>query len=300
MVRLKRDVRKQGSSARSHKDTRAFFLFLAPSLLGVLIFVLLPFLDVFGRSFKTVVTSQFVGLQNYRIIFANQAFRLAVKNTFRFTLICIPLLVVIGLMIALPISRLKSAGTIKSLYLFPLAMPTATIVIVWKMAFYRQGFLNLALTKIGDLTGLWGEIHTDYLGSSASFWVLVFSYIWKNTGYTIVLWLAGILGIPNEMLEAARVDGASERQCFFRIVLPNLKGSLYTIVILSFLNSFKIYREAYLVAGAYPEQDMYLLQHLFNNWFVNLDFDKMAAAAVCVGGFLFVVIMLLQRMWDSR
>ena len=300
MVRLKRDVRKQGSSARSHKDTRAFFLFLAPSLLGVLIFVLLPFLDVFGRSFKTVVTSQFVGLQNYRIIFANQAFRLAVKNTFRFTLICIPLLVVIGLMIALPISRLKSAGTIKSLYLFPLAMPTATIVIVWKMAFYRQGFLNLALTKIGDLTGLWGEIHTDYLGSSASFWVLVFSYIWKNTGYTIVLWLAGILGIPNEMLEAARVDGASERQCFFRIVLPNLKGSLYTIVILSFLNSFKIYREAYLVAGAYPEQDMYLLQHLFNNWFVNLDFDKMAAAAVCVGGFLFVVIMLLQRMWDTR
>lgn len=300
MVRLKRDVRKQGSSARSHKDTRAFFLFLAPSLLGVLIFVLLPFLDVFGRSFKTVVTSQFVGLQNYRTIFANQAFRLAVKNTFRFTLICIPLLVVIGLMIALPISRLKSAGTIKSLYLFPLAMPTATIVIVWKMAFYRQGFLNLALTKIGELIGLWGEIHTDYLGSSASFWVLVFSYIWKNTGYTIVLWLAGILGIPNEMLEAARVDGASERQCFFRIVLPNLKGSLYTIVILSFLNSFKIYREAYLVAGAYPEQDMYLLQHLFNNWFVNLDFDKMAAAAVCVGGFLFVVIMLLQRMWDSR
>ena len=130
--------------------------------------------------------------------------------------------------------------------------------------------------------------------------MLVFSYIWKNTGYTVVLWLAGILGIPSEYLEAARVDGATERQCFYRIILPNLKGSLYTIVILSFLNSFKIYREAYLVAGAYPQQDMYLLQHLFNNWFVNLDFDKMAAAAVCVGGFLFVVIMLLQRMWDSR
>ena len=300
VVGLKRNVKRQKTGAKGHKDMRAFFLFLAPSLLGVLVFVLLPFLDVFGRSFKTVVTSQFVGFQNYKTIFANQAFRLAVKNTFRFTLICIPLLVVIGLMIALPISRLKSAGMIKSLYLFPLAMPTATIVIVWKMAFYKQGFLNLALTKLGELTGLWGEIHTDYLGSSASFWVLVFSYIWKNTGYTIVLWLAGILGIPNEMLEAARVDGASERQCFFRIVLPNLKGSLYTIVILSFLNSFKIYREAYLVAGAYPEQDMYLLQHLFNNWFVNLDFDKMAAAAVCVGGFLFVVIMLLQRMWDSR
>ena len=291
-------VRKTG--AKVHKDTRAFFLFLAPSLLGVLVFVVMPFLDVFVRSFKTVVTKQFVGFQNYGTIFANQAFQLAVKNTIRFTLVCIPLLVVIGLMIALPVSKLKSAGLIKSLYLFPLAMPTATIVIVWKMFFYKQGFLNLMLTQIGEWTGLWGEVHIDYLGSSASFWVLVFSYIWKNTGYTVVLWLAGILSIPNEMLEAARVDGASEGQCFFKIVFPNLKGSLYTIVILSFLNSFKIYREAYLVAGAYPEQDMYLLQHLFNNWFVNLDFDKMAAATVCVGGFLFVVIMLLQYLWDSR
>ena len=291
-------IRKSGVKQR--KDTRAFFLFIAPSMLGVLVFVLLPFLDVFGRSFRTVVTSRFVGFQNYRTIFTNQAFQLAVKNTLRFTVVCIPLLVVTGLVIALPISRLKSAGIIKSLYLFPLAMPTATIVIVWQIVFYRQGFLNLLLTRFGEWSGLWGEVHTDYLGTSASFWVLVFSYIWKNTGYTIVLWLAGILGIPNELLEAARVDGASETQCFFRVILPNLKGSLYTIVILSFLNSFKIYREAYLVAGAYPEQDMYLLQHLFNNWFVNLDFDKMAAATVCVGGFLFVVIMLLQRLWDRQ
>ena len=269
-------------------------------MLGVLVFVLLPFLNVFGRSFQTVVTSRFVGFDNYRTIFANQAFRLAVKNTFRFTLVCIPLLVVIGLMIALPVSRMKSAGVIKSLYLFPLAMPTATIVIVWKMVFYRQGFFNLLLTRLGEWSGLWGEVRTDYLGTGASFWVLVFSYIWKNAGYTIVLWLAGILGVPNELQEAARVDGASETQCFFKVVLPNLKGSLYTIVILSFLNSFKIYREAYLVAGSYPEQDIYLLQHLFNNWFVNLDFDKMAAATVCVGGFLFAVIMLLQRLWDRQ
>lgn len=292
--------KKRRASVKSHKEARAFLMFLAPSLAGVAVFVLMPFLDVFGRSFRTVVTGQFVWFDNYKTIFTNQAFVLAVKNTFRFTIVCIPLLVVIGLMIAMPVSRLKSMGTIKSLYLFPLAMPTATIVIVWKMMFYKQGFLNLFLTRIGEWTGLWGETYTDYLGSSAAFWVLVFSYIWKNTGYTVVLWLAGILGIPGELLEAARVDGASERQCFYRIILPNLKGSLYTIVILSFLNSFKIYREAYLVAGAYPQQDMYLLQHLFNNWFVNLDFDKMAAAAVCVGGFLFVVIMLLQRTWDRR
>ncbi len=70
-------------------------------------------------------------------------------------------------------------------------------------------------------------------------------------------------------------------------------------MILSFLNSFKIYREAYLVAGSYPQEDIYLLQHLFNNWFVNLEFDKMAAAVVCVGAVLFVAIMALQRIWDK-
>ncbi len=285
---------------KRNKENRAFFLFLAPSLLGVVIFVVLPFLDVFKRSFITAVTGQFRGIENYKIIFTNQAFHLAVKNTLYFTAVCIPLLVITGFLIALPLSRLKSAGTIKSLYLFPLAMPVATIVMVWKMLFYKQGIFNLALTSLGEWTGLWGEIHTDYLGTGAAFWVLVCSYIWKNTGYTIVLWLAGILGIPTEILDAARVDGAGSFQRIWYVVLPNLKGSLYTIVILSFLNSFKIYREAYLVAGSYPHQSIYLLQHLFNNWFVNLEFDKMAAAAICTGGFLFVVIILLQRVWDKN
>ena len=273
-------------------------LFLLPSLAGVTLFVLLPFLDVMKRSFQTAVTGELTGFKNYGVIFRNQAFLLAVKNTSRFTAVCIPLLVLAGLLVALPLSTMKEAGLIKSVYLFPLAMPTATIVLVWKMVFYRQGFLNLLFTRIGEMTGLWGTVTIDYLGTEASFWVLVGSYLWKNTGYTVVLWLSGILSIPNELIEAARVDGAGRWKCIRYIILPNLKGSFYTIVILSFLNSFKIYREAYLVAGSYPQEDIYLLQHLFNNWFVNLEFDKMAAAAVCVGVVLFGAIMLLQRLWD--
>lgn len=286
-------------SKKRSRENWAFFLFLAPSLLGVVIFVVMPFLDVFKRSFTTAVTGQFRGIENYKIIFTNQAFCLAIKNTLHFTVVCIPLLVVTGFLIALSLSRLKNAAAMKSLYLFPLAMPVATIVIVWKMLFYKQGFFNLALTRIGEWTGLWGEIHIDYLGTGAAFWVLVCSYVWKNTGYTVILWLAGILGIPMEILDAAKVDGAGSFQRVWYVILPNLKGSLYTIVILSFLNSFKIYREAYLVAGSYPHQSIYLLQHLFNNWFVNLEFDKMAAAAICTGGFLFIVIILLQKVWDK-
>lgn len=281
------------------KRRLSFLLFLLPSLCGVTVFVLLPFLDMMKRSVQTAVTGKFIGLKNYNVIFHNQAFLLAVGNTLRFTFVCIPLLVLAGLLIAFPLSGFKNAGLIKSVYLFPLAMPTATIVLVWKTVFYRQGFLNLALTRLGEVTGFWGPVNVDYLATGASFWVLVASYLWKNTGYTVVLWLAGILSIPMEYIEAARVDGAGRWRCIRYIILPNLKGSFYTIVILSFLNSFKIYREAYLVAGSYPQENIYLLQHLFNNWFVNMEFDKMAAAAVCVGAVLLVAILLLQRLWDK-
>lgn len=276
-----------------------FCLFVFPGFLGVMIFVLIPFGDVLRRSFTTAVTGQLSGFKNYQAVFCNQAFRLAVKNTFKFTLVCIPLLVLIGFLAVLLVCSLKNMGWIKSVYLFPLAMPTATIVMVWKLVFYKQGFLNLFLTSLGKWTKLWGEIHMDYLGTDAAFWVLVASYVWKNMGYTVILWLAGLFRISAEALEAAKVDGAGKWQQLWYIVLPDLKGSLYTIVILSFLNSFKIYREAYLTAGAYPHKSVYLLQHLFNNWFVNLELDKMAAAAVCTGGFLTIVILILQRLWDK-
>ncbi len=273
---------------------------MLPGFLGIVVFVLLPFGDVVRRSFTTAVTGQFNGIQNYRTVFENQAFLLAVKNTLNFTLVCIPLLVFSGFVAALLLNTLQNKRWIKSIYLFPLAMPTATIVLVWKMFFYRQGFLNLLLTRIGQQTGLWEQVCLDYLGTPAAFWVLVGSYIWKNMGYTVVLWLAGLMGIPKGLLEAARVDGAGKWKSLWYIVLPNLKGSLYTIVILSFLNSFKIYREAYLTAGAYPDQSIYLMQHLFNNWFVNLELDKMAAAAVLTGGVLLAAILGLQRLWDQN
>lgn len=273
----------------------AWIWFLLPSGVGVFIFVCLPFLDVIRRSFVTVVTQKWVGLHNYRLIFENQAFLLAVKNTLRFTAVCLPILIGLGLFLAIQLSRLRKIQFIKSCFLFPMAIPAAAIVLVWRMVFSKQGFLNLLLSSL-HLISPEGAI--DYMSTKAAFWVLVFSYVWKNLGYTIVLWLAGIFSIPTDIIDAARVDGASERQCFWQVIFPNLKGTLYTITVLSFLNSFKVFREAYLVAGSYPHESMYLLQHLFNNWFVNLELDKMAAAAVCVGTVLFFFILLLQRFWD--
>lgn len=275
----------------------SFWLFLLPSFMGTVMFVLLPFGDVIRRSFVTAVTQKWNSFRNYALVFQNEAFRLAICNTLRFTGIGIPILLVTGFLIAYGLCNIHANRWIRALYLFPLAMPTATVVLVWKMMFDPQGFLNKLLTQLGVHSGLWKPVHTDYLGTEAAFWVLIFSYIWKNLGYTVVLWMAGILGIPKELGEAAWVDGASGWQRLRYILLPQLKGCLFTLLVLLFLNSFKIYREAYLVAGTYPNMSMYLLQHLFNNWFVNLEFDKLAAASVCVGTVLFGAVLLLQRLW---
>ena len=286
----------RNKTTSSGRRSYAWFLFLLPSFAGVSVFVLIPFLDVVRRSFLTAVTQEWAGVNNFRNVFENQAFRLAIHNTVRFTAVCLPLLIGLGLFVAVWLSRLQKIQLLKSLFLFPLAMPAATVVLVWKMVFSKQGFLNAGLIFAGFLPE---GVLPDYMGTGASFWVLVFSYVWKNLGYTTLLWLAGIFAVPGDMCEAARVDGAGEGQVFWRVVFPNLKSSLYTITVLSFLNSFKVFREAYLVAGAYPHEDMYLLQHLFNNWFVNLELDKMAAAAVLVGAVLFFLILLLQRLWGS-
>ena len=167
------------------------------------------------------------------------------------------------------------------------------MAIIWKVLFNGQGLLNHFLEML-SLKSI------DWLNTKASFWVLVISYIWRNLGYDIVLWLAGLSTIPESLYEAAKVDGAGAWKCFTRITCPNLLPSLFTIVVLSLLNGFKVFREAYLVAGDYPQENMYLLQHLFNNWYRDLAMDKMAAAAVVTGIAIMVLVLLLQKAWERE
>lgn len=278
---------------KSHWLKESRLLFLMPSLIGVFVFVLIPFGDMVRRSFQTAVQEKFCGLENYKMVLSNNAFSLAVKNTAKFVGVGIPLLILISLILSMALGNSKYTQQLKSGFLFPMAVPTAALVLIWKLFFHGNGIFNTALEDMG-MKGI------DWLGSSAAFWVLIISYIWKNTGYTIVLWLAGIKNISLELIEEAKVDGASGMQCFRYITLPSLKPTFYTITILSFLNSFKVFREAYLVAGAYPQKTMYLLQHLFNNWFTNLEIDKMSAAAVLVAIVFALAVMALGRFLNEE
>lgn len=272
--------------------------FLLPGFCGVAVFSLLPFMDVIRRSFVQAVSGRFCGLENYRIVLHNRAFLLAVKNTLRFLLVCLPLLLGISLVLAFLLHAWQMAfhqklRLLKAAYLVPMAIPAASLVLLWKLMFDKHGFVNGILHLCG--------IHAvDWMNTGAAFFVLVFSYIWKNLGYTMVLWLAGLSSISPDLYEAAEMDGAGRMTQFFKITLPLIRPLIFTIVVLSFLNSFKVFREAYLVAGNYPQEDMYLLQHLFNNWFTDLSVDKMAAGSVLLALVIAGFVLLLQKLWETN
>jgi len=255
-----------------------------------LIFVLIPFADVLKRSFFTATGVAFVGVSNYVKVFSNDAFRLAAGNTLKFVLICIPALVVLSLLLALLVFRVKYGGDyIRAVFLIPLVIPAASMVLIWKLFFHDNGLLNELLGNI-----LSGNI--PFMTSAAAFWVLTVSYLWKNIGYDMVLWMGGLSRIPVDIYEAAAIDGAGSAKRLLYITLPNLVGILFMVVVLSLLNSFKVFREAYLVAGEYPHTSMYMLQHLFNNWFTALDIEKLAAGAVVVAFVIFMLIFVWTRL----
>ena len=206
------------------------------------------------------------------------------ENTVRFIGVCVPLLLALSLALALALRAkgLKNtswAEVCRTTFLLPMALPVASLALLWKVLFAQNGLVN----------GTFGT-HCDFMGTDAAFWVLVGTYLWKNIGYDSILWSSGLDSISTDLYEAAAVDGASGWRQFTAITLPNLLPTLAVTLVLSLLNTFKVFREAYLVAGAYPEKSIYLLQHLFNNWFLALDLPRLSAAAILMAGALGAVI----------
>ena len=263
------------------------YLFLMPSLIGVCIFLVFPMADTVRRSFFSVA-GEWRGLENYRALIGNASFRLAAGNTARFLAVAIPLLLLISLGAALAVKR--APAFVKSSFLVPLALPVASLALIWRLLFDSHGLVNAVLNAIG-------RDPIAFLNSGASFWVLVGSYIWKNVGFDMVLFLAALTNVPQNLYEAAQLDGAGRFQQFLYITLPHLYPTLFITAVLSVINAFKVFREAYFVAGNYPNERMYLLQHLFNNWFLRLDVDKLCAAATLTALVLAVLILILQRFW---
>lgn len=275
---------------RFYRETNIALLFLAPSLAGFALFYLLPFGAGFYYSLMDSPTQgSFVGLANYRELLQSASFRLAAQNTGLFTVMGVPLVMTISLALAMMLNRaLPLRNWLRAAYVMPLVVPVASIVLVWQLLFDRSGAVNALWT-------LWGSAAADWMNSPWARVVVLLVYLWKTIGYNMILFLAGLQNIPKDYYEAAGMDGAGPLRQLLSITLVCLTPTMFFVAIMSIISSFKVFRETYLIAGDYPHESIYFLQHYMNNMFQVLDYQKLTSASYLMAAAIILVVMILFR-----
>ena len=273
------------------KNSVAGFLLCLPAIFGLILFFVIPFELCIQMSFtKSTLNPEFVGFANYIEILNSSAFQLAAGNTFKFIAVAVPVIIVFSLFIALLLYRkLKGHAFFRAVFIFPLVLPTASVVLFFQIIFFNGGLLDSAMQALGIPV-------VDWMNSPFAFVGLVILYVWKNCGYNIVLFLAALNSIPHSYYEAAEIDGANGRNKLFNITIPLIMPYSFFILIISIVNSFKAFREAYILYGPYPNQSIYMLQHFMNNNFQNLNYIRLSVGAILVFLMIFVAVFILYRL----
>ncbi len=243
---------------RTRGDTLKAVAVIAPSFAAILVFV-------YGFILWTLRTSlsrwdgilpdfTFVGLANYAALFATERFQIDMRNTLFFTVAFLAVTICGGLALALLIdSRIKAEGLFRSVFLFPMAISFVVTGVVWRWIFNPRVGVNALLARLG-LNAQWGW-YTDpsaYGGFHVALIPVVIAASWQLSGYTMAMFLAGLRGIPEELLEASRIDGAGAAGTFWYVVLPLLRPiTLSAMIVLGHI-SLKIFDLVYTMTGSGP------------------------------------------------
>lgn len=262
-----------------------------PAGIGFAAFYILPFAKSLGYSvLKSPIDKSFVGLEYYKSVISNEYFRLALKNTLLFSLISVAAAVFISLAVSLSLMKLpRKLGFIRSGFVMPYVLPTASIIFIWQTIFRSESYS--ALSEIG---GLW-----DFL----EILPLYLLFIWKNIGIDVVLLTAALGAIPKEIYEAASLDSRLGAKIHLKITLPLISPTLFFVIVLSFVNSLKIFKESYLFYNTnYPPDVAYMVQNFMNNHFYKLNYQTLSCAAAIftfsVGLMVFALYRLESRLGD--
>ena len=273
----------------------------SPILFGTMVFFALPFVLVVFYSFGIGRQFSFVGLENYKKVLNSEAFQLAARNTVKFLILGVPMLLVLALGIALLLkqkfpmqirrnNRIKSPkkSTFMQMQLTPKIAPQFVTTLV----------LPLVLPIASIVMFVEWIVPQSVLESENAFWVLLALYLWKNCGYITILLLAGLSMIPQGLYDTAAIEGANGWQKLWYVTLPLLKPSLVFSAVIGIIQNFKSYREAFLLSGRHPNESIYLLQHFLNNNFENLNYTRLAVASVLTAlpiVLIMIVVLLLKK-----
>ena len=265
-------------------------LFVLPSLIGVVIFYIIPFIQSAVYCFTSGSQDKtFIGLNNFKKLFHNDAYHLAAINTIKVIGISVVLLCVLAVFIGMIIEQqLSKYRFIQSFLLIPMAIPTASMVLVWQDVLRRQGILSCLIGR-----------QIEWLDSKAAIVIVIGIIIWKNIGYNVLLIISTLLTIPAEYAQAASLDGAGNIKIALYIKLPQLVPMLFFMFVISLFNANKIFRELYLLKGEYPDEKLYLLQHFMNNNFANLNYNMLTTAAFTMYLIISLIILVLARIQEN-
>jgi len=278
--------------------------FLAPSLVGVTLFFIAPFFVViYYALIDSPVGQNFVGFRNFQNVLGNLAFQTAVGNTVMFSALAVPLAVILSLGLAVLLEqKIPFKSPLRTFFLSPMMVPVASIVLIWEVLFHQNGAVNDGLANFGAATGWFDFAGIDWLYSPFSQLPIVLLFLWRNLGYNMILFMAALNNIPRDLIEMARLEGGSGRYIFRTIKLRFLSPTILFVTILSVINSFRVFREVFLLTGTHPYGRLYLLQHYMNNMFQILDYQSLAAAAIIMMLAMIAVIglMFVVEYWYGK
>ncbi len=275
------------------RKTLTYWLFLLPSLLGVLLFYVIPFgYSLYYALIDNMGNQQFVGLKNFKDTLTNELFQSASINTLVFIGLSVPLGMVISLVLSLCLQKMKRGRSIATTaLLLPLVVPSGTIVYFWKVLFDSNGLWQKCLLQLG-FSHEWVSQNQWAMG------ILVVVFLWKNVSYNIVLFWSGLNWIPKIYYEQMALEGAGAWSQFWNVTWIYLSPTTFVVLLMSIVNSFKVFKEVYMLYGPYPSPDIYMLQHYMNNQFLSLNMQKLCSAAYIL--FLVIGIVLLILFYAQK
>lgn len=271
-------------------------LFAAPFALGMLLVVIVPLLGVMGISltqWSLLDAPRWVGLRNYTRLAADPAFLRSAGVTAAFTAGILALNISAALALATLLNvRLRGIGVFRTIVFSPVVMPVVAWALVWKFLLQPDSLLNTWLSRLGA-----GEVNLLFTPSTA-LWTVVVIEVIKSVGLNAVIFLSALQGVPPELHEAARLDGATGWQVFRRIILPLISPTFFLVFIVTLIGALKLFTPVYVLTGGGPaDSTTTLIVYMFKQGFQFFEFGYASAVATV----LFVIVLALTvAQWSLR